>query len=112
MNRKEKLLEKIEELKAEVEMIDNEKPWPDSFEKARNESPFWGFEIMGERYFISMVGNSEGIAIQPEGFWSQRTYMDRYWKKEDGYLDDQHYSFHKFNSAKDLYQWLLEGEES
>ena len=107
MTRKETLLKKIEELKEEVERL--EKPWPDTFEEAMKESNFWGLVTTSGRYLVCSDGPGKGLAINTEGTWATTARMRQFWENSGEY-DCFKYFFHKFDTAKELYQWLLEAE--
>lgn len=84
-----------------------EKPWPDTFEEAKELSNFWGFLWDGCRTMIVMNGTSDGSAVRPHYTFADKDAMERYWNKTEGGT----YKFIKFDTAKELYQWLLDGEE-
>jgi len=105
-----KELEKeYEELGKEIERLKNEKPWPDSYEEAYERSSYWGMEAEGKRYLISFRGPAKGLAINPTDTWAYKGDMEQYWACSPE-CRSLFYSFKMFSSAKELYQWLLDGE--
>ena len=108
MNNLDELKRKYEELGREIEQLKSKhtKAWPDSVPA----SEFWGMEIDGDRYMVVTGGPARGYAVVPPGTWADLKDMKRYWEN-DGYIDGYYYSFVQFRNAKELYQWLLEGEE-
>lgn len=89
------------------------KPWPNSFEEARKISKHWGFlhkdpVYRDSRYLICMSGVSKGYAINSRFTLAGGHVMEKYWKRD---IEKEEYSFIKFDSARDLYLWLAEGEE-
>ena len=63
-------------------------------------------EWCGERHMVVPGGLAVGVI----GYVADEEDMLGYWK-ENGYYDESTYSFHKFNTAKELYLWMAEGEK-
>lgn len=104
----EKLEKELAELKALVEADKKpKKDWPDSFEEAMGISKYWGMEEGSNRYLVVTGGTARRLAVNAGNTWAFAENMNDNWAGKGLYL----VSFHKFNSTKELYQWMMEGEE-
>ena len=109
MNNLDELKRKYEELGREIKQLETEpvEGWPDHVPA----SEFWGLDVNGDRYMIVTGGPVCGYAVDPTDAWTDLEDMKRYWKNDGHVVDGYYYSFVQFKNAKELYQWLLEGEE-
>jgi S-formylglutathione hydrolase FrmB len=77
----------------------------DSFDELLNHNKFIGFETEfcnGFRRFLIINGGTQtGLAASPYSNWAEKEEQKEY---------TAHY--YVFDSAKELYQWLAEGENS
>ena len=112
MSKLDNLKKKLEEVQSEIKKLESQekKKWPMSFDEARRSGRYWGLLAEGSKYFVCFSGSAGGIAINAMGTWANKDDMDEYWKNDGDYLGFK-YEFIKFNTAKELYQWLLDGED-
>lgn len=108
----------IEDAKKEIERLQKyikskPKAWPDTFEEMEEESLYWGLEIINngnDRYMIAMNSPADGYPIKVNEYWTNREALKDY-IKQNGTIDEHVYQFIKFDTAKELYLWMAEGEE-
>jgi hypothetical protein len=77
--------------------------WPNSFEVAHKCFSFWGLKFEGEKYFIGQSEALKGWAISVTGVVYSPDKLRSLWDKSQISIE---YSFHKFQSEKDLYCWM------
>ena len=118
----EEIYKAIDELRGEIRESNTldtpnicTKSWPNTLEEALSESPFWGFEcdtVGGtKRYYIVPFGQERGSAVSLSSCWCDKMQMQKYWMGS-GIIDlKPKYFLEKFSSRKDLYTWLLAGED-